>query len=326
MIVPDYWAEARRQHRAGGRQMTVRRFGWSEASEADALAMAEDRAGEALRRILAGEKLERREPKVAYNGAEGVPIREEVLERREGLVITRNAYGAQCLNAEKALFADVDFAPRANPLATRVAFAVLLLVSAAAGVILGKWLFGVMFVFLSLVSAPLFGRAITAAFVAARGGAEALARARLATFLAGHADWSVRVYRTPSGLRLLATHRPYGATDDVVREFFDAVSADPVYVRMCLNQHCFRARLTAKPWRIGIDAHLRPRPGVWPVRPEHLPRRQAWVTEYERKAAGFAACRFVETVGSGAMHMALRPVVALHDERTRALQPGAPLA
>ena len=36
-------------------------------------------------------KLERREPKVAYNGALGVPIREEVLSRHNNAVITRNS-------------------------------------------------------------------------------------------------------------------------------------------------------------------------------------------------------------------------------------------
>ena len=70
MIVPDHWAEARRQHRARGRQVTVRRFGWSETDPAAAQAMADARADEALARVLAGEKLARREPKRAYNGAD----------------------------------------------------------------------------------------------------------------------------------------------------------------------------------------------------------------------------------------------------------------
>src|SRR6185503_20645092 len=33
MIVPQYWAEARRRHRDIKRQITVRRFGWSDVSE-----------------------------------------------------------------------------------------------------------------------------------------------------------------------------------------------------------------------------------------------------------------------------------------------------
>lgn len=46
---------------------------------------------------------------MAYNGAQGVPIREEVLERHGDTVITRNGYGAKCLNTPDVLFADVDF-------------------------------------------------------------------------------------------------------------------------------------------------------------------------------------------------------------------------
>src|ERR1700743_1406360 len=97
MIVPDYWAEARRQHRTVNGQITVRRFAWSLTDEADAQVMAGQRADEALQRLLSGEKLDRRERKVAYNGAVGVPIREEVLSRHGEEVITRNAYGARCL-------------------------------------------------------------------------------------------------------------------------------------------------------------------------------------------------------------------------------------
>ncbi len=51
--------------------------------------MAEARVDEAFARVLAGDKLERRERKVAYNGAKGLPIREEVLGRYGQVVITR---------------------------------------------------------------------------------------------------------------------------------------------------------------------------------------------------------------------------------------------
>src|SRR6185295_15118966 len=43
MIVPKFWAEARLPHREPGRQVTVRRFGWSDTSEAEAQAHAETR-------------------------------------------------------------------------------------------------------------------------------------------------------------------------------------------------------------------------------------------------------------------------------------------
>ena len=108
MIVPQYWAESRVQVRREGRQVTVRRFGWSDISPQDAQAQADTRAQEALERILSGENLRRREPKLAYNGAEGVPIREEIVSRQGETVITRNVYGALCLNTPNVLFADID--------------------------------------------------------------------------------------------------------------------------------------------------------------------------------------------------------------------------
>jgi hypothetical protein len=326
MIVPEYWAEARKQHRASGRQLTVRRYGWSTTSEADALANAEARADEALRRILAGDKLDKREPKVPYNGAAGVPIREEVLARHGEQVITRNSYGAHCLNSPNALFADIDFKPDLSAKTAIVTFVVLALVATVTGLALKSWgtTFGLLFASLS-AAAPLANLAVRIV-VAVRGGAERIARARLVNFLSCNASWSVRLYRTPAGYRLLATHQPFGADSPIAQKFFAAVSADPIYVRMCTNQRCFRARLTAKPWRIGIAAHMRPRPGIWPVRPEHLAVRNQWLAKYESLASSYSACRYIESLGSGVVHEAIKEVVELHDEKSGALLSGAKIA
>ena len=114
MLVPKFWAEARVQHRAGRKQVTVRRYGWSDASQQEAQANADARAKEALARILAGEKLHRRDHKIPYNGAEGLPIREEILSTHGDAVITRNSYGAHCLNTPSVLFADIDFPSRST--------------------------------------------------------------------------------------------------------------------------------------------------------------------------------------------------------------------
>lgn len=326
MIVPDYWAEARRQQRVSGKQVTVRRYGWSSTSEADAQSMAEARADEALRRILIGESLDRRERKLAYNGAAGVPIREEVLARHGEEVITRNAYGAHCLNTPHALFADIDFSPETRAKQVLLAFAALAGASVIFGMALRSWGLTLGLLFVSLIAAAPLAGLIVRLVETANGGAEHIARRRLASFLTANPSWNVRLYRTPAGYRVLATHRPFDASSDEVQRFFAAVSADPVYVRMCTNQSCFRARLTAKPWRIGISAHMRPRPGVWPVRPELAAARNEWVTNYEARAAAFAACRYIESVGSGVVHESLSSVVDLHDRESRALIPGAQIA
>ena len=112
MIVPRFWAEGRIQEQVAGKQITVRRYGWSDDSPLAAQVHADQRTREAFDRIASGEKLNRRERKQAYNGADGVPIREEIVERQGDTVITRNSYGARCLNTPDVLFVDIDFDPQ----------------------------------------------------------------------------------------------------------------------------------------------------------------------------------------------------------------------
>lgn len=288
--------------------------------------MAERRANEALARLRAGESLARSEAKLAYNGADGVPIREEVLSRHGEEVVTRNAYGAHCLNSPDALFADLDFTSAPRWIHVLYAFIVLAAVSMTLAWGLGHpglvWLLLV----LALVFANRLAVSVHRLWLARQGGEAALARRRLLGFLAAHPDWNVRVYETPAGWRLLVTHQGFEADAAPAPAFFAALGADPLYVRMCRHQRCFRARLTAKPWRIGIAQGMRPRPGVWPIASEHRAVRQAWVENYEARAADFAACRYLESLGSGAVAERIKPVIELHDEASRACVPGLMLA
>jgi hypothetical protein len=325
MIVPQFWAEGHARHREHGRQISVRRFGWSDASETEAQANADARAGEALQRLLAGEKLIRREPKIAYNGAQGVPIREEIVERRGETIITRNAYGARCLNTPNVLFVDIDFDYRTTGRAVLTTVLVVLPGAAAAGWLAGSWLLGVVLGVLGTLSSVAIVGTLHGLIQKASGGPERAARQRIGRFAARHPEWSLRVYRTPAGMRVLGTHRTFSPGDPEVAECFAALGADPLYTRMCLNQQCFRARVSAKPWRIGIAEHMRPRPGVWPVAPHRMALRNAWVDKYEAAANAFAACSLIETIGSGAVHRDVRPVQKLHDELCRATS-GLPLA
>jgi hypothetical protein len=77
-------------HRSKERRITVRRFGWFDLSQEEAQMVADRRADDALERLLAGDKLLPREPKVSYNGAKGVPIREEIVAEKGSRVVTRN--------------------------------------------------------------------------------------------------------------------------------------------------------------------------------------------------------------------------------------------
>src|SRR5436305_1374661 len=106
MIVPEYWAEARREVRHNRKQLIVRRFGWSDESVAAAQAHADARAQDALHAIADGQALPRSERRTNY-GVDGVPIREQIVERHGDIVLTRNSYGALCLNTPDVLFADI---------------------------------------------------------------------------------------------------------------------------------------------------------------------------------------------------------------------------
>jgi hypothetical protein len=75
-----------------------------------------------------------------------------------------------------------------------------------------------------------------------------------------------------------------------------------------------------------MTTHIKPRRGTWPVPPEKRAEREAWTREYEAASRGYAACRFVEAVGTGAMHIDIETVRRFHDDGCRALDERLPLA
>ena len=116
MFIPRYWSEASSCERLPGRhQVTLHRFGWSSTTQDDADVHARQRLEEALDAFRQGgtdglNGMSRRERRVAYAGHDGLPIREEIVleDERSQTVVTRNSYGALCLNTTQAMFVDVD--------------------------------------------------------------------------------------------------------------------------------------------------------------------------------------------------------------------------
>lgn len=321
MIIPKYWTEARLQHRERNRQVTVCRFGWSDVSLEEAQAHADVRVRAALVRVLAGEALPRRERRVAYNGSEGVPIREEIVERDGETVITRNGYGALCLNTPDVFFADIDFDSKPGGRAILIVSVLLgLLVFTASRLGLDQPLGRS--IAIAFAAMLILGYATTGFLLRLRwalgGGHEDLAIRRIRAFLESRPDWRLRLYRTPAGLRLLALHRVFDPREAEVKAAFEALRVDPIYARMCFNQNCFRARVSPKPWRLGLQRLRSPYAAAW--RPEHaeLPARLAWIEHYDRASASHASCRYVDTLGAGRIDAAAERVQRLHDAMCRA--------
>lgn len=319
MIVPEYWSEAKERIVLNGKQRTLKRFGWSDVSEQDAFENAKERVADAAARARAGDKVRNVDHKTAYNGAEGLPIREEIVSRHGDAVITRNSYGALCLNTPDTVFADVDIDEAGAGWLIWLYF----LPIAAAGVWysleFGTWwvlavavLVGV---FLSQALAELTARLLGAL----RADPFDKARARIEQFATDNPDWLLRLYRTPKGFRVLVMHQTFDPTQEPAFEFLKQLGSDPLYVMMCRNQKCFRARVSPKPWRVGVE-HIRPRPGIWPIKPEKMAARREWVRRYEERSHRFGSCRFEATLGSGRVDRKCEAVRSVHDRRCKADQ------
>lgn len=322
MIVPNYWAEAIVKYKEGSRKVTIKRFGWSDISQEEAQKEAQNRADDALNAWLEGKLITLHEKKINYNGADGLPIREQVISRHDDVVITRNSYGALCLNTPDVMFADIDFDNNfsiqgscLSPILYFI-FSIAFIVSLLKGYYEAAVLFAGLFCLLFIINKI-------------RKKAEKPVENRnskmidnylkkIELFLEKYPKWGVRVYETPAGLRLLITHKTMQPNDSEVSLFFKLMAVDPVYARMCKNQQCFRARVSPKPWRIDMGSHIKPRPGIWPVKQQYMATRESWITEYNNKAENFAACRFIKSIGNTIVDNKVAEIIKLHDELSKA--------
>jgi hypothetical protein len=181
---------------------------WSFQSLAEAQSLAEQAARQLAERFRDGNF----PPK--YGGYyPDRPAREQILQEISdgdslSAVITRNSYGAQVLNTARVMFVDIDLPEPPKP---RVG-----------------------------LFQALFGKSKPAPPPDPKPENDALMRVEMWT--ASNQEWGWRVYRTRSGLRLLATQGTMEADSSATDEIFEALGADPLYRKLCKNQKCFRAR------------------------------------------------------------------------------------
>ncbi len=284
--VPRYWARAEKEVTTRSRgTMHLVKYGWSDSNASEAQRQAERWLETLVSRVMSGEALDH------YSYGERGPLREELIQevRFNGETVgyvTRNRYGSLVLNAARAMFVDIDL-PQPK--------------KSSRGLL-----------------ARLFGKAKTE--LPPDVFDEAIDR--IAAWARQHSDLSARLYRTNAGLRLVITSEPFEPQSPATRRIFDELGADPLYQKLCQHQECFRARLTPKPWRMG----LRVVPHEWPI---VTPRREAqlakWQQKYEALRPKFAVCELVRTFGRGEVAAEIAPILALHDEIAR-VGSGLPLA
>ncbi|KRG34036.1 MULTISPECIES: hypothetical protein [unclassified Psychrobacter] len=361
MLIPKYWAqykqrfELRETPNKPARQATIKRYGWSDISQMEALSHAKSRVNEAHHRWLAGEDILRRERKEEYNEGNSIPIREEIIDKHDfpenelsnnsaavtKLIVTRNSYGAQVANVDNIAIIDVDnedllshiypddynhhgfmpaFLINQNNPASKIKiwfFVVVFILIASVIAWLGLswlWLLVVMFGATAYLWQQASARDKTRAQKYADDAALLLPYMTdlIKKRVANHPIECFRLYQTPAGFRIIATHDIISPSDNVVEEWFAYFHADTNYVRLCQVQQCFRARITAKPWRMnevenkklakdipaknfGFGSENTDIDSSIEQRQDELKARKQWIVDYDRFTQGYRACHYVES-------------------------------
>jgi hypothetical protein len=284
MKIPKYWAKSTQvAQQPGGRTFRLACWQWSDVSVAQAQQQADDKARELVQKIQAGAALNR----YAYDER---PLREEInqgIVTRAGHeigVVTRNKYGARVLNATNAMFIDIDF--KEQPASASL--------TGQMGRLLG-------------------GR---------RADPADQYLPRISAWASQHSDLGLRVYRTFAGLRCLITNQVFDPSRAESAGILQALGSDPLYVRLCRAQACFRARLTPKPWRCGMAAP--PNRYPWENAGAEM-RYREWEQRYEQTITPYAVCKFIKAFGPDETHPDVAPVLDLHDDLTGSAA-GRPLA
>ena len=388
MLIPKYWAQHKQRFESletsskPSKQATIKRYGWSDISQMEALSHAKARVDDAHERWLAGEDILRREREEEYNEGNSIPIREKIIYEHDfpenelsnnsaavtKLIVTRNSYGAQVANVDNIAIIDVDnddllrhiypddythhsFMPaflvnQSNP-ASKIKiwfFVIVFILIASVIAWLGLswlWLLAVM------IGATVYLWQQASAKDKTRAQKYADDAASLLPYMtdlikkrvANHPIERFRLYQTPAGFRIIATHDTIVPSDNVVEDWFAYFHADTNYVRLCQAQQCFRARITAKPWRMSEVENKKlakdiPAKDFWfgsentdidssiEQRQDELKARKQWMADYDKYAKNYRACRYVESfAGREASHqlqsVAIKALVDWHDRACR---------
>ena len=250
------------------------------SSVAEARAVASEQLRNAIASIRSGTRVGGYYPRAPLRE----PILDElVIEGEQALVVTRNRYGAEVLNTDRILIADIDLPE---------------LEERAGGDVLRR---------LFRRSAPAPDPAAEPAPVVERLGP-------LANWADANPGLGVVVYRTASGLRVFVTGIVDPASSPQGQDILTELGADPIYRELCRTHGTFRARLTPKPWRI---PRMKPPRGHWPFTDAGVERRfQRWLADYEVAARDYAVCRRLATHGPAPSAPEFQ-IIELHDHRTK---------
>jgi hypothetical protein len=147
-------------------------------------------------------------------------VDEQIVDGQRFMAITRNGYGAYVLNTANVFFADIDV-PFKPVKSFRNALRAFLL------------------------------QPQENAFTAHDSEYENAVIDTVHSVARTH-NLGMRLYRTNAGHRAVITSTLVDPRSDQSRKLLAALGSDEKYIHLCSVQKCYRARLTPKPWRIGM--------------------------------------------------------------------------
>ena len=286
-----YWAKASEEVSSVGSKWRASRYGSSNVSQQDAKSQAHELARQTA------EAFRRGEVPNSYLYSDR-PLREEIIEdfgdeEDPYAVITRNAYGSLVLNTARILFADIDLPKEkgaVNPL---------------------SFLFGFL--------GPIFSTPDLTNEILGEESDDI--PTKIGNLVQESPGLGLRLYRTAAGFRCLVTSREFDPVADEAQLLLSQMESDPLYVKLCTVQECFRARLTPKFWRCGMQGP--PVRFPWADAAQEQSMRD-WERDYNRTVDEFATCEFLESLGSSEIESQIEPIVELHDRLS--CRPGKQLA
>ena len=272
MKIPKYWAKSVQGAQSpDGRRYRLMAWDWSDANADEARQKADARVKAIAQKVMAGLELDR-------YGYGARALREEIIGAvnpagKDLGVVTRNRYGALVLNASNAMFIDIDFPENERD-------------SSGAGPL--QRMLG-----------------------AKKASLEERYARPVTEWASRHLDVALRVYRTFAGLRCLITNQLFDPSGREAADILRALNSDPLYIRLCQAQECFRARVTPKPWRVDMSGP----PAQYPFENAASESRyRQWQQRYEQTISKFATCRLIQQIGPRQVHPEVEPILTLHDQ------------
>lgn len=136
---------------------------------------------------------------------------------------------------------------------------------------------------------------------------------KVEAFQKDNQKYTFKVYETFAGLRVVITNQLFDSNSSEVNTIFAALDTDPLYVMLCKNQNCFRARLSPKPWRIGIDRPLSRFPRNCQSEKSEF---EQWLENYKQVSTKFGVVRLLKKFGTDKSHSDVERVLSIHDEHS----------